>query len=96
MTVGVVVLDIAISAGGLGIDYRSGQIGHSVTNGSPPFGCLCCPGAKLRGWAPSLVLRIGVYRGYNENLIIVLGFIFVYDVVSNDHSHVAVASISGD
>ena len=28
---------IAIDVGGLGFDYRVGQIGHSVANGSPPL-----------------------------------------------------------
>ena len=37
---GVVAKDIVISAEGLGFDYRAGQIGHSVANGSPPLRCL--------------------------------------------------------
>ena len=36
-TVGVVVKDNAYSEGGLEIDFRAGQIGRSVANGSPPL-----------------------------------------------------------
>ena len=36
LPVGVVVKDVAIGTGGLGIDSRASQIGH----------CLCYPGAK--------------------------------------------------
>ena len=32
-----VVYHIAIGAGGLGFDYRAGQIGHSVAKGSTPL-----------------------------------------------------------
>ena len=36
---GVKVRDIAIGAEGLGFGTRVGQIGHSVTNHSPPLQC---------------------------------------------------------
>ena len=49
--VGVVIRNIAISAGGLGFDTWAGQIAHSVANGSPSLRCflkLCCPDTKSR------------------------------------------------
>ena len=42
---GVVVKDIAIGAGGIGFDYRAGEVGFSVTNDSTPL--LCFIGAVL-------------------------------------------------
>ena len=29
--------DITIGVGGLGFDYRAGQIGHTIVKGSPPL-----------------------------------------------------------
>ena len=52
--VGVVVRNIAISAGSLGFDFRAGQIGHNVANGTPPLRCFfgaVLPRAKLRRWS---------------------------------------------
>ena len=37
LALGVVVRDTADSAVGLGFDYRSGQVGHGIANGSPPL-----------------------------------------------------------
>ena len=34
---GTAVRDIAIGAGGVRFEFRVGQIGHSVVNGSPPL-----------------------------------------------------------
>ena len=53
----VVAKDIAFGAGGLGFDFRAGQIGHSVANVSSK---LCGRGAKSRRWALLLVTRFGV------------------------------------
>ena len=42
------------ATGGLGFNYRDGQIQHSVTNGSPlsdVSSALRCPGPKSRIWA---------------------------------------------
>ena len=36
---GETVQDIAIGSEGLGFNFRAGQIGHSVANGSPPLRC---------------------------------------------------------
>ena len=46
-------------AGGLKIKSRTGQIEHSVANGSPPLLTflqkeLCCPGAMTRRWASQI------------------------------------------
>ena len=38
-SVTIVMKDIVIDAEGLGIDFRSSYIGHSVTNSSPPLRC---------------------------------------------------------
>ena len=37
--VSLVVKGTAVGAGGLGFNFRAGQIGHSVANGSPPLRC---------------------------------------------------------
>ena len=39
--VGIVVKDIAIGARGLGFNFRAGQIGHSIVNGSLSLRCFC-------------------------------------------------------
>ena len=49
--------DTASGEGGQGFHSSTGQIGHSIANGSPPlrlFSELCCPDAKPRRWAPPL------------------------------------------
>ena len=38
---GRVVLSVAIRAGGLGVDFRPGKVGHSFTHGSPPLWRFC-------------------------------------------------------
>ena len=47
--VGVGVKDVAIGAGGRGFDSRAGQIGHCVTNGSPPLQRFCVAQELSRG-----------------------------------------------
>ena len=59
--VSTVIEDIATGTGGLGFDSWAGQIGHSVTNSSPPRRCLF--GAVLskelsRGDAPRHSLQL--------------------------------------
>ena len=44
---GAVVKDIAIVAADLRLDYRAGQIGHSVANGSPPQRRFCVAQAVM-------------------------------------------------
>ena len=39
--VGVVLKDIVIGAGGLGLVSQAGQIGHGFADGSPPLRCFC-------------------------------------------------------
>ena len=64
-----------MGAGGLRFDYRAGQIGRSVVNGSPPLRCFfgavlpeaetLCPGDK----PGLLLLALAQYNEYNEDLI---------------------------
>ena len=61
--VGRVLKDLAVGAGGLGLDFLAGQTGHSVANASPPlsrFSELSCLGAKPQILTPPLVTRFGV------------------------------------
>ena len=68
--VGAVVEDIAVCPGGLGFDFRSGQIKHSVANGSPPLQCFCLAQALSRGDDVLQSLRaLMEYRECNEDLI---------------------------
>ena len=57
------IKDIGIGAVDLGFDYRAGQIGYSVANGSPPlrrfFGAVLVR-AELWRWTPPFVTRFGV------------------------------------
>ena len=67
------VKDIAIGTRGLMFDYRVGQFGHGVANGSPPlplfFSELCCPGPKQRKWPRHSLHAVAPYRKYDEDLI---------------------------
>ena len=58
-SVGAVVKDIAIGAGGLGLTSRTGQMEQSRHRCDATSG-LCCPGAKPRKWVLPLVARFGV------------------------------------
>ena len=56
---------LAIGAGGLGFDYRAGQI--DTVSPTTRHRCdvsseLCSPGAQPRRWAPQLITRFGVIR----------------------------------
>ena len=50
-------LDIAIGAGGLGFDFRVGQLSTAALSTTPR---LCRPGAQPRRYAPPLGTRLGV------------------------------------
>ena len=61
--VGVVVKDTAIGAGGLGFGSRalkSDTLSPVVRHRCDVSSELCCIGAKLQRWTPSLVTRFGV------------------------------------
>ena len=63
---------IATSAGGLGFNYKATQIGHSVTNGSPPLRCFfetVLPGAMLQRLGRYWLYASAYYPEYNEDLI---------------------------
>ena len=58
-----VLKDIAIGAGGCGIEFQTCQIGHSVANGSPPLRCFFGAVLSRRSTAemdPPLVTRFSV------------------------------------
>ena len=60
----VAVNDIASSVGGVGYDFRAGQIGHSVANGSSLLRhSFCVPPAQSREDGPcQLIIRFVVFR----------------------------------
>ena len=58
--VGLVVKDIAVDAGGLGLDTRAGQIERYCQRLVTAASFLCYPGAEPWKWAPALVTRFGV------------------------------------
>ena len=79
--VGVMVNDVAVSAGGCVFDSKSGQIGYKVTNGSPPqrrfFGAVLTSGsAAYIGFATHYTLWR--YSASNESLI----FLFYHSLLT--------------